>query len=118
MRAIKFRAWDKVNKKMFEPTSVSWGNGVLWVCDSHGDNRLEYELVRPNDGLMQFTGLHDKNGKEIYYNDICFDYFLKMKFVVEEITVAHWIIDIDKMNCPMDSVEVIGNIYENPNPNN
>jgi len=70
MREIKFRAWDEIEKKMFEPSSISWKDGYLWVCDSHGQNKLEYEMINPNAKLMQYTGLKDKQKKEIYEGDI------------------------------------------------
>lgn len=70
MKEIKFRAWDKNQKWMFYPSSISWKDGKLWVCNSRGENRLEYELINPNAELMQYTGLKDKNGKEIYEGDI------------------------------------------------
>ena len=70
MREIKFRAWDKELKEMFYPSSISWKNKIMWVCGSHGKNKLEYEIEKPRTELMQFTGLLDKNGKEIYEGDI------------------------------------------------
>lgn len=62
MRAIKFRAWN--GKKMYVPDYVSG--------DGRGEfEHLEYEgTCFVESTLMQFTGLHDKNGKEIYEGDV------------------------------------------------
>ena len=61
-REIKFRAWDKQNKSMIQNYAHNGTNGRLYVAE--GSEPLG-ELQ-----LMQFTGLKDKRGKEIYEGDI------------------------------------------------
>ena len=57
MREIKFRAWHTEKKRMFPPWSI-WKSNLHGYDDSCCLN------------LMQYTGLKDKNGKEIYEGDI------------------------------------------------
>ena len=111
MRNIKFRAWN--GEKMttsFEITSQG-------VVASHFGKK-EYH---PDYLLMQYTGLKDKNGKEIYEGDIVKltaigGYLQDGSFEVENIISFHENFSHDDRYYQMDKekIEIIGNIYENP----
>ena len=101
MREIKFRLWDKYNKCM------NYGDiEFLTPMDSEDENSI----------IMQFTGLKDKNGKEIYEGDIVVldhpDYFeAKENFTVTSEQFFHDVSYLSGMDA--EHIEVIGNIYEN-----
>lgn len=115
-REIKFRAWDTVLKEMLEVTH--WTIPYSMSTKS-GKRRLD------NAVLMQFTGLLDKNGKEIYEGDVVqwreANGRLKTEKVVwEEELIAYVTRDeVDFVNTYLggtqrNHLEVIGNIWENP----
>ena len=125
MREIKFRAWDKENKKFYDDIfGIDDSGQVILIEQGTVWTTSEY-VVAKNCIPLQYTGLKDKNGKEIYEGDI-FIHKNNHKFVVQ------WdedrFIGLDnKRNgdgycCYISScdelgnsaIEVIGNIYENP----
>lgn len=120
MRKIKFRAWDKENKKMFIPEGIS-NSGWVSTSFSNDDwwNPETFEL-------MQYTGLKDKNGKEIYEGDIvrCGTskeaedaeiVFKEQSFLCKYLPEAPS--EDEQIYDHMEDYEyyeIIGNIYENP----
>lgn len=132
-RDIKFRGWDSVNEVMLPVESINFREG--YVSLNEGDNSLTDTLEMIE--LMQYTGLKDKNGKEIYEGDIVkliplnserlkelgrkWYEHLKVEWGAysdgEYVTnVETWMIDINPLSEELldETVEVIGNIYENP----
>lgn len=134
MREIKFRAWNKLAKCM----------AIVDMLDFMFDAYRAHRIEGPLSGsghltdivLLQFTGLHDKNGREVYegdiiksttlYNDtqyaqVLWDETMSLSsWDSSETWMLHFLSGVKCTLYPFckyrnsDTIEVIGNIYENP----
>lgn len=114
MREIKFRAWD--GERLRKVNTIGWvDDGVDFVTTPRYSGPVEDFI------LMQYTGLKDKNGVEIYEGDILFHTLQgrrKVFYPYSETVASYGLRDIDNGfgSTLQDSHaiwEVIGNIYEN-----
>lgn len=109
-RIIKFRGWDRVNNKM-----LSWKEILMseWLLFSFfGNEAYCTNPPKPFWERMQFTGLHDKNGKEIYEGDVVIYEHPYSDKVNMEVTWSERQCAFHPLDCFHKSFEVIGNIYE------
>ena len=124
MRELKFRAWDKERKLYCNDTSH------MFITITGVPHNFQNGCGSDIYDLEQFTGLYDKNEKEIYEGDLCLIYNPynghPAKGVAEVIFsheyVGGWVLTSDKndklnrlnIGSRTNEIEVIGNIHENP----
>ena len=123
-RKIKFRAWNKTNKWMDNEFSIHADGCIYQDARRRWDiSDIAVESAYDDLEIMQFTGLLDKSGKEIYERDIVKGYGYEVRnghqIRPERIfAINDFIKDTYRLLCITEgtgeTVEVIGNIYENP----
>lgn len=107
-RKIKFRYWNDVTKQMVNDPPMPYKDG--WTIEQLFSDRGWV--------WMQFTGLKSKSGVEIYEGDVI-DYAFRTKDSNERFISSvfwgeyMWLTNDHSIN-RINDVEIIGNIYENP----
>ena len=133
MRPIKFRAWCKEDKRMYWNVQNAYDtlacHNFPETCDDK-DIECDHDFMPSSFGsvlnnedyvVMQFTGLHDKNGVEVWEGDVIEVYNEQYKVFQEESGAWHYrewrefpktgVIRYDLLP---EEIQVLGNIYENP----
>ena len=141
-REIKFRIYDTDEKQMFYQEDIDYidiNNEIAYINQDGGGYDYLIDFVYGDGKLMQYTGLKDKNGKEIYEGDILRCKCLKKckldscaeKVIQYKNSIIEWwesgcnlgyrlrdskgkTMMIKPTHLRTMEVEVIGNIYENP----
>lgn len=122
MREIKFRAFHEPTKQMFDVFSFDVNNVRAWSPEKYG---LEISPDREDCILMQYTGLKDKYGVDIYEGDIVRVVDVSFEKLGEAIGKVRWksggyevrIVGNEiwiSTTLTQPNIEIIGNIYENP----
>lgn len=134
MRDIKFRAWDKIENKMWYPDAIRFDldKPLNMKSNEIGGWVTFFEHEGLHDPIMQYTNIKDKNGKEIYEGDIIQngyeggEVYFKESEARFNVKVLPSLVHESKRNnlsywhgilsflWHNGKFEIIGNIYENP----
>ena len=116
---LNYRAWDKKLKKMFEVSFIDFDTKLIGLNIDLEVIIFDFEDVN----LMQSTGLHDKNGKEVFVGDIIkctrgcpHEVYLEKEYGGAYVggMPAIYLKGIKEGYAWTGAEEIIGNIYENP----
>lgn len=121
MKEIKYRMWNKPQNKMYQVGMIDFDKSLVYMQNYEGYTQSYFSLNEVE--LMKYTGLNDKNGKEIYEGDIILidgiDYAYiyydedRMAWGIKEISEFYFDSPLLAENVSLEML-VVGNICENP----
>ena len=115
-----FRAWNKLASRMYIVNGLHFDRGMVQYANN--DNAIRF-IKLENIILMQSTGLHDKNGKEVFVGDIIkctrgcpHEVYLEKEYGGTYVggRPAIYLKGIREGYAWTGAEEILGNIYENP----
>lgn len=114
----KYRMWNRITSKLHHVDGLYFDSKTVQYIDEVGILRfIKFE----NTILMQSTGLHDKNGKEIFEFDVVsMPQFgdLKPWVGVVKRMEGKWVVDTGKLSLTLwseiEETDILGNMFENP----
>ena len=119
MREIKFRGYNRKNNVWLYGFYLQNRGAHFIAPDEFADGKSwdDYEIDPAT--LGQYTGLHDRNGREIYEGDILHDHFCNNRYVVYFDGGSFDVMStLDKsgnyLSDVLGDIEIIGNIHDNP----
>ena len=119
----KFRAWDTTNKEMFKDAFAITESGQVVVVEQEFVTSIPDYVFVDHLIVMQSTGLHDKNGKEVFVGDIIkctrgcpHEVYLEKEYGGTYIggMPTIYLKGIREGYAWTGAEEILGNIYENP----
>jgi len=117
VREVRFQAWDKWEKEMLPVAGINFTNEFMWINELIDDETSANTRYLDEVVLRQYTGVNDVKNREIFEGDIGWVDYHDCHGLVKNIKgklVYEWGNSIDDFFKMFEHVEVIGNIYENP----